>query len=436
MRLVILYSFFVCLLHGSVAAQDTVKLGSVQEAVSLALRQNPTAAVYQQQVRQGRYNYKAAIGSLLPSASASFSGIDNINIAVTPIPGELFGQPGKTIYAQFGKKYVYNTGLTASENLFNWQTFLSTKIAKGNLHLTEAQQSGYEQSLREQVGRDYFSALIARVSLGILATDSAAGDSLVVLAQQRLKEGTSDAISVNQAIINLNSILHNKAQSRQLYDQGVENLKILLGTKPGTELLFREELRPETLTAEQQVELGPDKSLDTWRQQIRMAELQRQSQKAAAYPTLSFSAYLGYQQFRNNFGLSFTDGAWTASRNIGLYLTIPLFTGLSNTFRYKAAMTQKTIAQLQWKSALDQSQINDRLLVRNQKDYLVMALASADNFGLYAANLHLDQQKYAEGVITMDVYQRAFQDYLTAENTYMNDLSQLLSVKATILSRQ
>jgi outer membrane protein len=91
---------------------------------------------------------------------------------------------------------------------------------------------------------------------------------------------------------------------------------------------------------------------------------------------------------------------------------------------------------MQWQSATDQSQINDRLLFKNHGDYLIMVRASADNFGLYAANLRLDKQKYEEGVITMDVYQRAFQDYLTAENTYMNNLSQLLSVKATILSRQ
>jgi outer membrane protein len=418
------------------AVQDTVTLGSLSAAVSMALQHNPTQAVYLKQVRQGKYNYKASVGNLLPNASAGFAGTDNLYLAVTPLPGNLFGQPGKTIYAQFGKKYVYNTGLTVSESLFNWQTILATRIATNNLRLTESQLAGYEQSLREQVARTYFSVLIARVSLGILQSDSAAGDSLVTLSKQRLQQGMTDAISVNQAIINLNSILQNKAQSRQLYDQGLENLKILLGTKPATELVFREVFQPEALIQPGPVQLGPDRSLDTWRRQIDIAELQRQSQKAAAYPSLTASAYLGYQQYRDNFGVSFGDGAWPASRNIGLSLTVPLFTGLNNTYKYKAAVIQKTIAQMQWQSATDQSQINDRLLFKNHGDYLIMVRASADNFGLYAANLRLDKQKYEEGVITMDVYQRAFQDYLTAENTYMNNLSQLLSVKATILSRQ
>jgi outer membrane protein len=438
MRSVVRYIFLGCVVFGAggVEAQDTVSLGSLQEAVSMAQQHNPTQAVYLQQVRQGKYNYKATVGNLLPNVAVAASGTDNLYLAVTPVPGNLFGQPGKTIYAQFGKKYVYNTGLTVSENLFNWQAVLATKIATSDLHLTESRQSAYEQSLREQVARTYFSVLIARVSLGINTADSAAGDSLVGLSRQRLQQGTTDAISLNQALINYNSVLQNKAQSQQLYDQGVENLKILLGTKPEVELVFREALAPAALIAAAPVQLGADRGLEPWRQQVDIAELQRRSQKAAAYPSLSASAFLGYQQFRDNLGLSFGDGAWAANRNIGLNLTIPLFTGLSNTYKYKAAVTQKTITQMQLKSAMDQSRINDRLLVKNHGDYLNMARASADNFSLYAANLRLDQQKYEEGVITMDVYQRAFQDYLTAENAYMNNLSQLLSVKATILSRQ
>jgi thiaminase len=36
----------------------------------------------------------------------------------------------------------------------------------------------------------------------------------------------------------------------------------------------------------------------------------------------------------------------------------------------------------------------------------------------------------------MDTYFKAFQDYLTAENNYLNNFSQLLSTRSTLLSRQ
>jgi outer membrane protein TolC len=425
---------------GEVEAQvkpDTVTIGSLQQAVSIALKNNPTQAVYLQQIRQAQYNYKATKGVFYPNASAAFNGTDNLHLAITPIPGELLGgAPGTTYYAQFGKKYVYNTGVTLTQNIFDWQAVLETKIADNNLRLTESQQVSYVQSMKEQVARTYFSVLIAKTSLKIIATDQLVADSLVTLARQRLQEGTGDALSVNQAVINENNVLQNKAQSQQLYDQGLENLKILLGTDPTKEIIFSAGGPTDSLIQTGLVPLGTDKNLDVYRQQVAVAELQSQAQRSAAYPSLSASAYLGSQQFRNDFGMSFDNGAWTGYRYIGLNLSIPLFTGLSNTYKYKSAETQKSITQLQYDNATQQSEINDRLLIKNHNDYLDMVKASSDNFELYGVNLQLNKQKYQEGILTMDIYLKAFQDYLTAENTWLNNLSQLLSVKATLFSRQ
>jgi outer membrane protein TolC len=417
------------------AAQDTLVIGSLGDALAGALAHNPTQLVYRQQVTQARLQYKATQGAFYPNASGAFTGTDNLHLATTPIPGELVGAPGTTYYAQFGKKYTYNTGITLTQNIVNWQAMLATKLADNNLALTQSQQAYYEQSLREQVARTYFSVLIARTSLRIIGDDEKIGDSLVLLAGQRLSEGTGDAISVNQATINRNNVQQNKALSRQLYDQGVENLKILLGAKVGTEVLLSGEIRADSVIEAVVVAPGVDRNLDIYRQQINIAVLQRKSQRSAALPLLSATGYIGVQQFRNDFGMSFEDGAWSGYRYIGLNLSVPIFTGLSNTYKYRSAEVQQTIVGMQYQAAADQSAINDRLLLKNHADYLELAKVSAQSFQLYAKNLRLNGQKFEEGVLTMDVYLKAFQDYLTAENTYLNNLSQLLSIKATLLSR-
>ena len=418
------------------SSQDTTVIGSLPEALDRALRSNPTRAVYQQQIRQARYNYKATKGAFYPNATGTFGGTDNLHLATTPIPGELVGAPGTTYYAQFGKKYAYNAGITLTQNIVNWQTVLETKTAEYNVRLTESQQASYIQGLREQVARTYFSVLMAKASLKILALDQKVGDSLIALARQRLAEGTGDAISLNQALISGNNIQQNKALSQQLFDQGTDNLAILLGAKPGTEISLAEDVAPGSLAEAGLLTLGADKNLDVYRQQVSIAGLQRQSQKSIAYPNLSASVYWGTQQYRNDFGLSFDNKAWSAYRYIGLNLNVPLFTGLSNTYKYRSSVTQEQIAQLQYDNAMEQSGINDRLLIKNHSDYQDLVRASSENFRLYRENLQLDKQKYEEGVITLDVYLKAFQDYLTAENTFMNNLVQLLSVRATILSRQ
>jgi len=90
---------------------------------------------------------------------------------------------------------------------------------------------------------------------------------------------------------------------------------------------------------------------------------------------------------------------------------------------------------MQYKTAQDQSAVNDRLLLENYSAYSRMARASANSYLLYRANVALNKEKYQEGIINMDIYLKAFEDYLKAENAHLTNLSQLLSTQATILSR-
>jgi len=423
-------------LAGSGQGKDTVELSSLEQVLQLAFKKNPTQAIYQEQIRQARYNYKTSRSFLFPTITAGFDGTDNLSLAVTPIPGVIFGQPGTTIYAKFGKNFVYNTGVTVNKDLFNWVAVTQMRIASKNAELVTLQQDAFEQGLKEQVARLYFSVLIAKAALQIVERDRLLADSVLDLAQQRLAQGTTDQIAVNSVAINRNSIIQNQAQSQQLMDQGIENLKILLGEAPAAELNITERLNADAIVYPEGQTLSADKNLVVYQQQALIAALQSNSQKAAAYPRLSVTAFNGAQQFRDNFGMSFGDGAWSSYRYIDLSLSIPLFTGFSNTNKYRSAVTQRHIAELQRDQAADQSAINDRLLVKNYADYSSIVRSSYDNFKLYDQNVALDNQKYAEGLISLDVYMKAFQDYLTAENGYLNNLSQLLSLKSTFISRQ
>jgi outer membrane protein len=49
--------------------------------------------------------------------------------------------------------------------------------------------------------------------------------------------------------------------------------------------------------------------------------------------------------------------------------------------------------------------------------------------------VELQRQKFAEGLISIDSFQKTFEDYLHAENTHLNNLSSLFSAMASIISR-
>ena len=415
---------------------DTLKFSSLNDAVAYAIKTNPTLEVYKHQISQANYNLKASESFIFPSVTGAVSAQDNLHLAVTPIPGQLVGKPGTTQYVEFGKKYNYIPSVTLQKDIFNWQNFFQAKVSEGSLKLSEAQQGSYIQSLKQQVGNFYASLLVAQMSLEISKKDKMVADSLDMLAKQRLDEGTSGQITYNQSLINYNNVLQNIAQSQQLYDQAAENLKILFGEKPANELIITQRIDFNELPSLQNIVLGPDKSLLSFNEQLNIALLQAKVQKTVFLPKLSFVAYYGLQQFDNNFGISFNNNSWTRNSYMGLNFSIPVFTGFNTYNKYKSAVEQVNISKIQYNDAINQSTINDRLLLKNYADYTVNTKASQSNFKLYYQTLNLNEQKYKEGIVSLDVYLNAFSDYLKSENTLLNNLSQLLSNQATILSRQ
>jgi outer membrane protein len=430
-----LFLFLEVLCACAVHAQ--IVFHSVTEVWTAALRDNPTQRIYRLRTGQLTDEYRAAQSYLLPQIAGNFSGTDNLKLSVTPVPGELINQPGKTLYLTFGKHYVYNAGLGASENVFNWQYVFQSNIAHDNITLNSLQQAAYEQNLKTSTAQYYFSGLIAASSLHISARDLQLADSILATIHDRYTQGLVDLSAVHSAEINVNNVQENIFQSRQLLDQAILNLKFLTGCTAQQSLSLDEYLAADSIATDTSAALspGPDKNLDVYAANSRLAGLQGKFQKAAFYPTLSVSAFAGSQQFRDNFGLTFGDGAWNDYRYLQLNLNVPLFTGFYNRNKYRSAQALARIDAQQYRDAVEQSKINDSLLVSTYDNYRLLVATSGRNLLLYRANVDLSRQKFEQGLISIDSFQKTFEDYLHAENTHLNNLSFLFSGMASIISR-
>jgi len=425
--LVYLLAFYLFI--NSLAAQ--VQIDNLSSLWKIALQNNPNQKVYALKKEQLGYDYKTSQSFYYPQAAASFNGQDNLIQSVTPVPGIIFNKPG-TVYLQFGKHYAYNTGLTVTKDLFDWQAILQSKIAKENIQLTNVQQEAYIQTLKTQVGQYYYAALLAKASKEIAKKDLALGDSIYEAIKSKFKQGLTDMSAVNQAEINRNSISQNSLQSEQLYNQAIANIKLLAGISAATKIVLVNiplENQPESMA------LGSDKTLEPYADSIAITDLQRKAQKAAFLPKLTATGYFGFQQFDNDFQISFSKNAWSDYQYIGLGLSWPLFTGFANSNKLKSIFTQKRIVEQKYQSAKEQSNINDSLLLDNYTSFNNMTSTAENSFYLYGKNLELSLQKFREGLISIDAYLKTFQDYLAAENVYLNNLSNLLTTKAAIEAR-
>ena len=419
---------------------------SVTEVWSAALRNNPTERIYRMKTGQLTEDYKASLGNLLPQASLGISGQDNLKLSVTPVPGELIGQPGKTLYLTFGKQYIYNADLQVSQTIFNWQFVFQSKIAKENVALNSLQQAAYQQNLKVSSAQYYYEGLVASSSLRISNRDLILADSILSTVRDRYTQGLVDISAVHSAEINVNNVRQNIYQSRQLFDQAAQNLKLLTGCKPDQSVSLDEYLAIDSLSSASDAEtsslaapdpapMTPDKNIDVYAGNARLAALQSSLQKTAFYPTLSIAGNFGSQQFRDNFGLTFGNGAWNDYRYLILNLNVPLFTGFYNRDKYRSAEATARINAQQYQDAIEQGAINDSLLLKTYDNYRFITEASGRNLLLYRENLILSQRKYEQGLISIDIWQKAFEDYLRSENTHLNNLSQLFSTRASIIGR-
>lgn len=431
-------TLFLCLAAFSAGnAYPQIVYRSLPEVWSAAIKNNPTQHIYRLKDGQLTSEYRAAQSYLYPQIGGALSGTDNLKLNVTPVPGELIGQPGKTLYVTFGKHYVYNAGINATESLFDWQNVFQSRIARENITQNNLQQAANQQDLKAVTAQYYFSGLIAAASLRISDHDFRLADSILATIRGRYTQGLVDLAAVHSAEINVNNVRQNIIQSRQLYSQSIENLKILTGLTAQQSLALDEQLDIDTLSGDTSTSLlpGPDKGLDIYASNIRLAELHAKFEKAAALPTLSVSGFLGSEQFRDNFGLGFNNGAWNDYRYIQLNLNLPVFTGFYNRNKYRSAAALARINAEQYRTAVEQGKINDSLLVTTYDNYRLLAAASARNLVLYRANVDLSRQKFSEGLISVDSFQKTFEDYLRAENLHLTNLSSLFTTMASIISR-
>src|SRR5580658_6368103 len=221
---------------------------SLPEVWDAALKNNPTQHIYRLKTGQLTAEYKADQSYLLPQVAGNFSGQDNLKLSVTPVPGAIINQPGKTLYLTFGKHYVYNAGVNASENLFNWQYVFQSNIAHENITLNNLQQAAYEQNLKASTAQYYFSGLIAASSLRISNRDLLLADSILSTVKNRYNQGLTDLGAVHSAEINVNNVQQNILQSRQLLDQAIQNLKLLTGCTSQQSLTLDEHLAADSIS--------------------------------------------------------------------------------------------------------------------------------------------------------------------------------------------
>ena len=174
-------------------------------------------------IQQSLVSFPAAQTVLTPGALTDASGGQEVPLESRPLPN-LPPQP-----FGFGLQWQGNTSASVSQILFDGAYFLGLKAAKVYQELSKKQTQQAEIDVVEQVSKAYYSTLVARSRLQLLARNVRRLDTLLYQTNATFKAGFAEKLDVQRLQVQRNNLVVELQKAQRLTELSVALLKFQMG---------------------------------------------------------------------------------------------------------------------------------------------------------------------------------------------------------------
>ena len=321
----------------AVHAQDTgtgavLKL-TLDDALSIALSDNPTIKVAEQQIEVKKISKDEAWQALLPSAD--FSGTVQYTLLASvmkmqmpdPVTGEM-----KVNEFPIGRDNTstWNGQFQVSLPLFAPTVYATMNLTKTDLDNAVEQSRSSKLDLVNQVTKAYYQVILAQDSYDVLCRSYEQAEKNFNVVNSLYELGGTSEYDKISAEVQLRSLNPTVIQARNAVNMAKLQLMVLMGIDPETEIVvegsledYEDQLYGEALKA-------GDYSLDnnTNMRQLKMSETMLNQtlkvQKMNFLPTLALAGTYSLQSLYND-NWKVYNYDWAKSSSIVLSLSVPIF---------------------------------------------------------------------------------------------------------------
>ena len=399
---------------------------SLKGAINYALENKADARKAKLSIENSEHLISEVRSRALPQISAQGNLMYNAILQEMAMPGEIVGLPGQTLLVAFGQKWTAIGGVHLSQNLFDYSVFTGLKAAKTTREFYNINEQLTQEQVIEAVAKSYYQIFITQQKLETINQTLENTQKVQSTIQGLVDNGLAKKIDLDRikvTVVNLNST---KLQLENAVKLQENSLKFLIGMQIDTPIELVEEsleITPVLLDAPDVKNLTQFQLLET---QQQLLLYNKESFKAAYYPTLSLTANYSYQGLGDKFPISGAkpaDGVyWTNYSTIGLNLNIPIFSGFRTRSQVRQAQNQLDILEEDMKEAElalnfafenAKTQINNSVItIENQKENVKLAQEVLDN----------TQNNYINGLATLTDLIEAENALADAKNNYSNAL--------------
>ncbi|MBO5250736.1 MAG: TolC family protein [Bacteroidaceae bacterium] len=346
-------------------AQDTLRI-SLQEAIQIALSENPTIKVADQEIQLKKEANREVIWGLLPEVSL----VGSFNHTIEKQSFAMMGQ-----VMRVGTLNNASGGVTASLPVFAPALYQSMKLTKTDVKLAMEKARSSRLDMVNQVTKAFYQLLLAQDSYEVLQKSYKQSEDNFNVVNAKYGQGKVSEYDKISADVQMRSLKPSVVSAGNGVNLAMLQLKVLLGMESNIPLAVEGNLKDyEMAMFTRQAQPQPENIVGgntTLRQLDLNYDMLRRNLKLKYtnfMPTLALSFQYMYTSMSEDWRIFHY--RWNPYSTIGLSLSIPLFKG--------GNISQVKQAKLQMKQ-LDQTRINtERQLKMQAQSYLDNMAASTE----------------------------------------------------------
>lgn len=329
---------------------------TLQEAIRIALAENPTIQVANEEIVLKKVANKESWQNLLPQASINAALDHTIKAAELKLGGNSFkmGQDNSN---------TMNAGLAISLPVFAPAVYKAMKISKTDIEMAVEQSRASHQDLVNQVAKAYYQLMLMQDTHDVMMASYKLSEDNYNIVKAKFEQGAVSEFDKITSEVQMNSTKPGVVSSANAITLSMLQLKVLMGITEDVNLMVTDSLAAyETEVFANELNSGNEtlENNTTMRQLELNQKMLRQNiklQRTNFLPTLSASFSYQYQSLYND-NINIFKYTWAGSSSLMLNLSIPLYKA-SNFTKTKTAKIQ--LIQLDWNKTNTERNLNTQV---------------------------------------------------------------------------
>ncbi len=401
------------------AAGEPLEL-TVDQAIEMALGNNPAYQASQQEVRQYRYRLLQAFG-FLPEATLSGAKILDQKLMTIEIPSFIPG--GEPTKASLRFQLDYSFSFQVTQPVFTGgKIFWNFKNSQIDLRLAREKEKNSRADTILNVRKSFYNIQILEQLLQAHREALALAEGNFRNVQSSFDLGMASQYDLLRAELALSAVKPDVLRVENLLETSRLGLKLMLGLPPGQELVLRGELgyRPLQLDLAQLLQ-------DSLANRSELKQLRMERQKidnllkitwAQYVPNFSIVANFSYQS--DSFKLRKDN--WEDYYSVSLGMSWPIFTGLKRSAQVGEMNVLRRIMDLNVRQLGDATRLQAESgfrTVRQEYENIQMGLKNVESA---KEGVRIAELSYKEGMITILELNSSYNELTRAKVNYLQAL--------------